>query len=221
MHNNDPQEAKEERHTRILVVDDDKDIASFLGAVLTLEGYEAIEAHRAEEAIQLIREEPPDLVITDLMMPGVGGLGLLSYLKQDKDLPFIPVIMITALHDNIDKATALEAGCDDFLSKPVNKSELQARVRSLLRLKRTNDTLNRRLAQRDRDNKSAETSSPEPKRQTEMLRPRTFANELDATLNSTLKLIEAGIIHGGLSTQALVVIAEKLRQAIEIAARKA
>lgn len=214
-------EPKEERHTRILVVDDDKDIASYLGAVLTLDGYEAIEAHRAEHAIQLIKEEPPDLVITDLMMPGLGGLGLLAYLKQDKSLPFIPVIMITALHDNLDKATALEAGCDDFLSKPVNKSELQARVRSLLRLKRTNDALNRKLAQREREKNLAESQSSEPKKQIEASTPRTYGNELTATLNSTLKLVEAGIIHGGLSTKALTVVAEKLRQAIEIADRKA
>jgi CheY-like chemotaxis protein len=213
---------KPEPRTRILVVDDDKDIASYLGAVLTLDGYETIETHRAEQAIELIRKEPPDLVITDLMMPGLGGLGLLSYLKQDKELPFIPVIMITALHDNIDKATALEAGCDDFLSKPVNKAELQARVRSLLRLKRTNEALNRRLSQREQAQNAGTPPPkfPEHKPQTDnLLAPRVFPSELQNTLNSTLRLVEAGIAHGGLSPEALTVIAEKLRQALAIATK--
>jgi DNA-binding response OmpR family regulator len=202
-------EPKEERHIRILVVDDDKDIAGYLGAVLTLDGYEAIETHRAEQAIQLIRQEPPDLVLTDLMMPGLGGLGLLTYLKQDKSLPFIPVIMITALHDNIDKAAALEAGCDDFLTKPVNKAELQARVRSLLRLKRTNDVLNRKLIQQERS--TEETSPPI---ETPLTKP--VQRGLEGLLNEMLNQVQTGILHDGLSREELSRLAEELKQTLEV-----
>lgn len=210
-------EAKEGRRTRILVVDDDKDIAGYLGAVLTLEGYEAIETHRAEQAIQVIREDPPDLVLTDLMMPGLGGLGLLTYLKQDKSLPFIPVIMVTALHDNIDKAAALEAGCDDFLTKPVNKSELQARIRSLLRLKRINDSLNRKLAQRERDSAISEArEQAEQAFQTETQLTSTVRKGLEGLLNSALSRVQLGILHNGIPRQELVDLSEELKQALEV-----
>ncbi len=198
------------KRSRILVVDDDKDIASYLGAVLTLDGYEAIETHRAEEAIEVIRSDPPDLVLTDLMMPGLGGLGLLTYLKQDKTLPFIPVIMITALHDSIDKAAALESGCDDFLMKPINKAELQARVRSLLRLKRTNDSLNRRLAQRETRPLSPAEQTPPP----ENSQARTQSDEVEGYLSKALNQLQMGIMQNGLSRRELVVIAEEIKQAL-------
>ncbi|MEI6044031.1 MAG: response regulator [Chloroflexota bacterium] len=213
-------ETKEERRIRILVVDDDNDIANYLAAVLTLDGYEAIETHRAEHAIQIIRQNPPDLVLTDLMMPGLGGLGLLTYLKQDRTLPFIPVIMITALHDNIDKAAALEAGCDDFLSKPVNKAELQARVRSLLRLKRTNDILNRKLAQREHlQSENAERLLPKPLQRSEIPLQKPLQRGLEGLLSNLLNKVEAGLEQGSLSREELSKLAEGLKQALEVIAR--
>ncbi len=200
------------QRARILVVDDDRDIASYLAAVLTLDGYEAIEANQAENAIEIIRDNPPDLVLTDLMMPGVGGIGLLTYLKHNHDLPFIPVIMVTALQDNMNKAAALEAGCDDFLTKPVNNSELKARVRSLLRLKRTNDILSSKLSEHERAEARAELYQSESGNSSAAAMTK---HQLESLLNDVQGKVQAALSSkGSLANHDLVEVSNELQQAI-------
>lgn len=120
---------------RILVVDDVVPNVKLLEAKLTSEYYEVITAANGEEAIAKTKSERPDIVLLDVMMPGMDGFEVCHKIKNDIDTAHIPVVMVTALTDTQDKVRGLEAGADDFLSKPIDDTALMARVRSLLRLK--------------------------------------------------------------------------------------
>ena len=133
---------------RILVVDDVADNVEILRMRLTALGYDVDEANDGEEALAKIAADPPDLVLLDIMMPKIDGLEVARRLKADKSLPFIPVILVTAKATPKDVVAGLEAGGDDYLTKPIDHGALVARVRAMLRIKALHDevqTLNEGL----------------------------------------------------------------------------
>lgn len=120
---------------RVLVVDDILPNVKLLEAKLTSEYYDVLTATNGKEALEKVAAESPDLVLLDVMMPGMDGFEVCTRIKQNPALAHIPVVMVTALTDAEDKVRGLESGADDFLSKPINDIALMARVRSLVRLK--------------------------------------------------------------------------------------
>jgi putative two-component system response regulator len=129
------------RPPKILVVDDKLDTLLLLRELLSSRGYEILTATEANEAEELVRSEKPDLVLLDVVMPGKSGYDLCRELKEDARTRLIPVVMITGLTDREDRVRGIEAGADDFLSKPLYPEELFARVKSLLKLKEFTDEL--------------------------------------------------------------------------------
>jgi diguanylate cyclase (GGDEF)-like protein len=123
----------ESGHERILVVDDDPDIARFLRLTLTMEGFQVETAGDGQQAIDIISGWQPDLVLVDLMMPGVDGLEVTRRLRANAMTTALPVIMLTAKGQTADKVVGLEAGADDYIVKPFDTMELVARVRGTLR----------------------------------------------------------------------------------------
>ena len=123
---------------RILAVDDSPDNLFLVEAILAEEGYEVICKPDGISALALIKTEPPDLILLDVMMPGIDGYEVTRQIRKNPDLPFIPILLITA-HDHSSVVEGLDAGADDFIRKPVEVDELLARVRSLLRLKHSID----------------------------------------------------------------------------------
>ena len=130
----------------ILVVDDLPQNVRLLEAVLTPRGFRVVTAASGPEALDRLREESPDLVLLDILMPGMTGYEVCRRIREEPSTRFLPVVMITASGDQ-EKVNALEAGADDFITKPLNQAELLARVRSLLRLKRYHDTVERQAAE--------------------------------------------------------------------------
>ena len=124
---------------RILIVDDMAASVKVLAAKLTSEYYDVITAHDGPTALDLVAEEMPDIVLLDVMMPGMDGFEACRRIKQNPRTAHIPVVMVTALSDMRDRVNGLQAGADDFLTKPLNDTMLFARVRSLVRMKRTFD----------------------------------------------------------------------------------
>ena len=118
----------------ILAVDDQLQNIELLEAYLVPQGYEIIRASSGEEALLKLVHDQIDLILLDIMMPKMSGLEVLERLRADKTTKAIPVVMVTALKETEDKIRALEAGCDDFISKPVDKIELLARVKSILKI---------------------------------------------------------------------------------------
>ncbi|MCZ6863028.1 MAG: PleD family two-component system response regulator [Alphaproteobacteria bacterium] len=126
---------------RILVVDDLEPNTRLLEAKLTNEYFDVLTADSGEEALKLIREESPDIVLLDVMMPGLNGFEVCRRIKADPASVHIPVVMVTALNETADRVRGLEAGADDFLTKPIDDIALMARVKSLVRLKMMLDEL--------------------------------------------------------------------------------
>ena len=129
------------RVPRILVVDDQPSIAGLMSQLLTIRGYSVVTASNADQAEAEIHRQPPDLILSDVMMPGRSGYDLCRSLKENPSTRLIPFVLITGLSDSSDKVRGIEAGADDFLNKPVLAEELIARVKSLLRLKEFTDEL--------------------------------------------------------------------------------
>jgi two-component system cell cycle response regulator len=129
---------------RILVVDDHEDNVEVLRARLEARGYEVEGAMNGQSALDTVQRWCPDLILLDVMMPDMDGLEVVRRLKADRKLPFIPVIMQTALDSTERMVAGLEAGADDYVTKPINFAELEARVRSLLRIKKLQQDLGER-----------------------------------------------------------------------------
>ena len=132
---------------RILVVDDHEDNIELLRARLEARGYEVEGASDGQAALDAVQRTCPDLILLDVMMPKMDGMEVVKRLKANKGLPFIPVIMQTALDSTENKVEGLDAGADDYITKPINFAELEARVNSLLRIK----TLQSDLAAREKE----------------------------------------------------------------------
>jgi class 3 adenylate cyclase len=132
---------------RVLVVDDDLDMASFLGKIVADEGLAVEMVHDARAALAAIAAAAPDLLLLDVMLPGMSGFELCRRLKSDPLTALIPVVLVTVLEDHASRVRGIEAGADDFLRKPVAPEELIARVKTLRRLHETRRELEaRRLA---------------------------------------------------------------------------
>lgn len=125
---------------RILIADDDEELAQLLRDFLTREGFDVEIAHNADDALAAARAQPFDALVLDVMMPGRSGLDALRELRRESPLP---VLMLTALGEDIDRILGLELGADDYIPKPCNPRELAARLRAVLRRVRGegNDTL--------------------------------------------------------------------------------
>ena len=126
---------------RILVVDDHPSSRMTAVALLSVEGYEVLEAASGAAALKLVVETNPDLILLDVMMPGMDGFEVCQHLKEDEQTRLIPVVFLTALNDRRSRIKGIEVGGDDFLSKPFDRLELAARVKSLVRQKRLNEDL--------------------------------------------------------------------------------
>jgi diguanylate cyclase (GGDEF)-like protein len=126
---------------RILVVDDNSDNVEIIATRLRFRGYEVIEATNGNEALERVQRDAPDLILLDVMLPDIDGYEISRRIKGDDELPFIPIILVTARDSTQDKVAGLDAGADDYLTKPINFPELEARVRSMLRIKRLQDEL--------------------------------------------------------------------------------
>jgi len=125
----------------VLVVDDSERSRRLLGTLLTSEGYGYCEASNGNTAISMACTHEPDIILLDVMMPGMDGYQVAERLKQKQETKDIPIIMVTALEDQQSRIRGLAAGAEEFVSKPVNVNELQIRVRNLLRLKQAGDIL--------------------------------------------------------------------------------
>jgi len=129
------------RPPRILVVDDQPSIAGLMSQLLSMRGYDVVTATDAQQGEAEVRRQPPDLILSDVRMPGKSGYEFCKDLKSDPATRLIPFVLITGLTDSTDKVRGIEAGADDFLNKPVLAEELTARVKSLLRMKEFTDEL--------------------------------------------------------------------------------
>jgi class 3 adenylate cyclase len=124
---------------RILVVDDTPANVKLLGDLLRAKGYEVTTAANGEQALESIARQPPDLVLLDIMMPGISGYEVCRKIRENPATALLPVVLATSLDPNQERVKGIEAGADDFLPKPVNQAELFARVKSLLRIKGLQD----------------------------------------------------------------------------------
>ena len=132
--------------SRVLIADDIQQNRELLEAYLADEGYEILMANDGQQTMQMVDQQQPDLILLDIMMPRMSGYEVCSQIKADPARRGILVLMVTALNEAGDIEKAVNAGCDDFLTKPVNRLELRTRVRSLLRVRHLANERDRLLA---------------------------------------------------------------------------
>jgi two-component system alkaline phosphatase synthesis response regulator PhoP len=125
--------------SKILIVDDEQDIVELLSYNLEKERFSIVKAYDGEAALGLVRSEKPDLMILDLMLPKMNGLDVCKAIRRNPETANLPIIMLTAKGDEIDKIIGLEVGADDYITKPFSVKELIARVRAILRRMHDND----------------------------------------------------------------------------------
>lgn len=134
---------------KVLIIDDERSSRDTLQTQLLREGYRIEQCEKPELGLQMARELDPDLVLMDVMMPGLNGFELCRQFKADPDLKRIPVILVTALNRREDLIKGLDSGADEFVNKPVTGAELRARARSMLRIKRQQDELAAEIERRE------------------------------------------------------------------------
>lgn len=134
------------RTSKVLIADDNQQNCELLEAYLSDENYEIAMAYDGRETLDRVADWEPDLILLDIMMPAMSGYEICQQLKEDDKTRSIPILMVTALHEMGDIEKAVAAGCDDFLTKPVNRLELKTRVRSLLRVRHLTSERDRLLA---------------------------------------------------------------------------
>ena len=154
---------------RILIVDDNAANVDILRARLASHGYDLVTAADGEEALAAAREHLPDLILLDVMMPKLDGIEVCRRLRADSSMPFIPIILVTAKTDSKDVVAALEAGGDEYLTKPVDHASLVARVKSMLRIKALHDQVQEQAAQLQHWNRTLEQRVAEQLAQMESL----------------------------------------------------
>ncbi|CAG0959971.1 adenylate cyclase [Burkholderiales bacterium] len=131
---------------KVLVVDDTPQNVKLLADILTAKGYAPITASSGEEALARLAAERPDIVLLDVMMPGISGYDVCRRIRADPATELLPVVLVTSLDPHEERVKGIEAGADDFLGKPIHQAELLARVRSLLRIKALQDEVQRQAA---------------------------------------------------------------------------
>ncbi|MGI2176624.1 HD domain-containing phosphohydrolase [Shewanella frigidimarina] len=123
----------------ILVVDDNRQNIELMQAYLEPKGYNIVTATGGQEALDTLANHPIDLILLDIMMPGMNGFEVTRRVRQNETLKLLPIVLITALRETKERVKGIDAGCDDFITKPVDKNELLSRVKSLLKIKDYND----------------------------------------------------------------------------------
>jgi phosphate regulon transcriptional regulator PhoB len=118
---------------KIIIIDDEKDIIELIAYNLENEGFSVLKAFDGEAALRMIKSKKPDLAILDLMLPGINGIDVCKSVRANPEISGLPIIMLTAKTDEIDKIIGLELGADDYMTKPFSVKELMARVRTVLR----------------------------------------------------------------------------------------
>ena len=142
---------------RILVVDDSPANVEILQMRLQAQGYEIKTAADGEEALAAVREHRPDLILLDVMMPKLDGIEVCRRLRADPAVPFMPIILVTAKSDTKDVVAGLDAGGDEYLTKPVDQAALVGRVKSMLRIKALQDTVREQALQLQESNRTLES----------------------------------------------------------------
>ena len=131
---------------KVLVVDDTPHNVKLLADLLAVKGYQVATAVNGEEALSKVASDPPDLILLDVMMPGLSGYDVCRRLRSDPGTALLPIVLVTSLDPQSERVKGIEAGADDFLGKPINQAELFARVRSLLRIKALQDEVRSQAA---------------------------------------------------------------------------
>ena len=138
--------SESQKPSKILIADDNEQNCELLEAYLAGANYEIRMAYDGQETLDRVAEDAPDLILLDIMMPRMSGYEVCKQLKEDAATANIPILMVTALNEMGDIEKAVNAGCDDFLTKPVNRLALTTRVRSLLRVRHLSEERDRLLA---------------------------------------------------------------------------
>ena len=197
----------------ILIVDDEPQNIELLEAHLVPQGYEIVKAANGEEALEKLSESKIDLILLDVKMPGMDGFEVTRSVRQDNTHRLLPIILVTVLRETEDRIKGIEAGCDDFISYPVDKMELIARVRSLLKVKAYNDLMSNyreeleaEASERTEELKQAlddlqrdiikckQTEEALSKSEKELKSKTESLEEVNAALNVLLKRVEEGRI---------------------------
>jgi len=178
---------------RILVVDDHEDNVELLRARLESRGYRVEAASDGQMALDRVFADPPDLVLLDVMMPRVDGMEVARRIKADPTLPFVPVIMQTALDSTEHMVQGLEAGADDYIAKPINFAELEARVKALLRIKALQEELARANAELLRVSQTDGLTGVDNRRHIEERLTEAFGHA--ARLNESLAVVMTDVDH--------------------------
>jgi signal transduction histidine kinase len=176
---------------KILIVDDEPLNRQLLEVMLAPEGFQLMTAGTGEAALEIVARQPPDLILLDVMMPGMDGFQVTARLKGDPATKAIPVIMVTALDDRDARMMGLSAGAEDFLSKPVDRAELSARVRNLLRLRAADAELATALVEAQNARAMAEHANA-----AKTMFLRSMSHELRTPLNAIsgfAELLQMGI----------------------------
>ena len=196
-----------ERH-RILIVDDEPFNVDYLEQELEDLGYDTLSASNGEEAVEAVRTQRPDLVLLDVMMPVMDGFTACRLLKEDEDTRLIPIVIMTALDRVEDRVMGIEAGADDFLTKPVDDRELLARIQTTLRLKQTVD---RKLGEATRLRDHFSKFVPEPVRRLAAAEPDAAGLSEKVEEDVTVLMLDVS----GYSRLSEQVSAERLNAVVE------